>query len=428
MNAPQINEGRDLPLDGESRGVSRGLFSWAFGRFAAVRCNALLDQMDAGLHSGAIAGSLPDGSQRQLGGRGPGPIAEMNIRQWRALLRIGMSGSVGLYQGWAAKEWDSPDPVQIFDLFVRNRKTLGNSARASAPARLAMRVLHWMRRNSKAGSRRNIEFHYDLGNDFYTAWLDKSMTYSSALFAEPISGLEPLEAAQTSKNTALLGRLQLNAGESLLEIGCGWGGLAEQAVREYGVHYHGITLSREQKDFAEKRFADAGLNVPVEFSITDYRDVAGQYDGIASVEMVEAVGQEYWPDYLSCIARNLKPGGRAALQYISIEDDIFDAYSSGVDFIQRYIFPGGMLLSESRFRQIAEECGLVWKDQQNFGLHYAETLRRWRSQFDAAVAQGMLPASFDDKFIDLWRFYLMYCEGGFRGGGTNVAQVTLVKA
>jgi cyclopropane-fatty-acyl-phospholipid synthase len=428
MNAPQMNEGRDLSHDGESREGSCGLFSRLFGRYAAARCNALLDQMDAGLHSGAIAGSLPDGSQRQLGGRGPGPSAEMNIRQWRALLRIGMSGSVGLYQGWAAKEWDSPDPVQIFDLFVRNRKTLGNSARASAPARMAMRVLHWMRRNSKAGSRRNIEFHYDLGNDFYAAWLDKSMTYSSALFAEPISRSEALEAAQASKNAVLLDRLQMHAGESLLEIGCGWGGLAEQAVREYSVGYHGITLSHEQKDFAEKRTADAGFTDQAEFSITDYRDVAGQYDAIASVEMVEAVGQEYWPAYLSCIARNLKPGGRAAIQYISIEDDIFDAYASGVDFIQRYIFPGGMLLSESRFRNIAQEHGLIWKDQRNFGLHYAETLRRWRGQFDAAAAQGRLPKGFDDEFIGLWRFYLMYCEGGFRGGGTNVAQVTLVKA
>jgi cyclopropane-fatty-acyl-phospholipid synthase len=196
------------------------------------------------------------------------------------------------------------------------------------------------------------------------------------------------------------------------------------ALRRVKLRYHGITLSPQQKAFADARLAGKRHAAT---TLTDYRDLSGQYDAVCSVEMVEAVGQEYWPNYLDCIARTLKPGGRAALQYIRIEDDVFDAYANGVDFIQRYIFPGGMLLSESRFRALAESRGLKWLDQQDYGQHYAKTLRLWRERFDAAVEQGRLPAGFDAKFVALWRYYLMYCEGGFRGGGINVSQVTLLK-
>lgn len=385
----------------------------------------MLDRMDAGLIAGSIQGMLPDGSSRLLGGRAAGPDAVMNIVKWRALLRIGWSGSIGLYEGWAAGDWNSPDPVQIFALFVQNRVSLGNAARPSRLMRAVGRVLHWMRRNSRAGARRNIEFHYDLGNAFYAAWLDPTMTYSSALFTEPVLAQDSLASAQHRKIMHLLARLDLQDGDSLLEIGCGWGGLAEVALRDNNITYHGITLSNAQKSYADTRLScfDAAAQV----TITDYRDVHGQYDAIASVEMVEAVGQEYWPAYLDAIAGNLKPGGKAAIQYIRIEDDIFETYARNVDFIQRYIFPGGMLLSQSRFRQLAEERGLEWRDQQDFGLHYAETLRRWRGNFETAFATGMLPSGFDEKFSGLWRFYLMYCEGGFCGGGINVAQVTLTK-
>jgi cyclopropane-fatty-acyl-phospholipid synthase len=433
MNVPDTNKGRYLPAIGQGQAGGGGLFSLivdsaAFAKLAKRYCNALLDQMDAGLLEGVIEGSLPDGSRRILGGRMPGPNAEMNIRDWRALIRIGWAGSTGLYEGWAAREWDSPDPVQIFDLFVRNRRSLGNSARPSPAARLAGKLLHWMRRNTRTGAKRNIEFHYDLGNDFYAAWLDHSMTYSSALFTEPFSNSETLETAQAAKYTALLARLQLNDGDSVLEIGCGWGGFALAALQHRDIGYHGITLSGEQRGLARQKIADAGFAGQSDISITDYRDVTGEYDAIASIEMVEAVGQQYWPAYLDTIASRLKSGGRAAIQYIRIEDDIFDAYSSTVDFIQRYVFPGGMLLSESRFRQLAQQSGLSWHDSQDFGLHYAETLRRWHIRFNVAVAEGRLPPQFDENFIRLWQFYLMYCEGGFRGGGINVAQVTLVKA
>jgi cyclopropane-fatty-acyl-phospholipid synthase len=433
MNAPDIQKGRHLTDNGESQKVRGGLFSSLFDDFLARRCNALLDRMDAGIISGTIQGSLPNGSRRLLGGRAPGPAAEMNIRNWYALVRIGWSGSVGLYDGWAAGEWDSPDPVQIFNLFVLNRKTLGDTARAASGARHAGKLLHWFRRNSKSGSKRNIEFHYDLGNDFYAAWLDDGMAYSSAIYSKDISSDDAvdktlsLETAQGAKNNALLNRLALKDGNSVLEIGCGWGGLAVAALQTAKITYHGITLSHEQKAYADTRLSKAQFSDSAKVTITDYRDVHHQYDAIASVEMVEAVGQEYWPAYLDCISNNLKHGGRAAIQYIRIEDDIFDAYANSADFIQRYVFPGGMLISESRFRALAQERGLLWKDQQDFGLHYAETLRQWRMRFDAAAREGRLPKGFDEKFIRLWRFYLMYCEGGFLGGGINVSQVTLLK-
>jgi cyclopropane-fatty-acyl-phospholipid synthase len=416
MNAPDANRGRHLTRTTGLRAFTGGLFARGF--------RSILDRIDHGLEFGSIECTLPDGSMRLLGGRGHGPVAVGTLCSWKALLRLVRGGSAGWYEAWVAGEWTSPDPLQIFDLFMRNRVALGSVGRPSGLAKLVGIAMHALRRNSRTGARRNIEFHYDLGNDFYQAWLDKSMTYSSALFADPISAAEPLEAAQHRKIEALLGRLQLKAGDSLLEIGCGWGGLAEVALKQHPVRYHGITLSSEQKAYADARLAGLG---EASVTLTDYRDVRGQYDAIASVEMVEAVGQRYWPDYLSCIADCLKPGGRAAIQYIRIEDDIFESYANGTDFIQHYIFPGGMLLSESRFRAIAESNGLIWQDQHDFGQHYAETLRRWRTQFDAAVEAGSLPPGFDEKFVRLWRYYLMYCEGGFRGGGINVAQVTLIK-
>lgn len=416
MNAPNEARGRHL--------TRKAMFFAGSGGLFASGLHAVLDRIDSGLEFGTIEGTVPDGSTRILGGRGPGPVAVVNLRNWRALLRLMRGGSAGWYEAWTRAEWDSPDLVPLFDLFMRNRVALGSVGRPSGFVGMLGRIAHFFRRNNKRGARRNIEFHYDLGNDFYTAWLDRSMTYSSAIFAEPITEAESLEAAQECKINILLDRLELQDGQSLLEIGCGWGSLAEIALTKWRLNYHGITLSPEQKAFTDNRLAALG---DATIALTDYRDVTGQYDAIASVEMVEAVGQQYWPAYLDSISRCLKPGGRAAIQYIRIEDDIFEAYSRGADFIQRYIFPGGMLLSQSRFRALAEARGLKWHDQHDAGLHYAETLRRWRLRFDAALEEDRLPAGFDQKFIRLWRYYLMYCEGGFRGGGINVAQVTLVK-
>jgi cyclopropane-fatty-acyl-phospholipid synthase len=395
--------------------------SW-FARLLAPGFRGALDRIDRGLVWGSVDLSLPDGARRTLGGRGQGPRAEVTLRSWNALVRLAVSGSVGWYRAWAEGEWDSPDPVILFDLFMRNRATLGNAGRARGLGKWINRAAHWARRNSRSGSRRNIRFHYDLGSDFYSTWLDTTMSYSSALFAEPISADEPLEEAQRRKIRTLLDQLDLRSGDRLLEIGCGWGGLALTAYEEYGAAVTGITLSEDQKAYAQRRLGGAA-----EILLCDYRDVRGQFDAVASVEMVEAVGEDYWPDYMRVIARSLRPGGQAAIQFISIDDAIFEHYARNADFIQTYIFPGGLLISESRFRRAAEDAGLVWKDRRSFGLHYAETLRRWRARFDAAVAEHRLPAGFADAFIRLWRFYLMYCEGGFRGGGIDVVQVTLVK-
>ena len=376
-----------------------------------------LDRVDKGIEAGRIDITRPDGSRRTLGGRAPGPAAVVELRSWRAALRLGLSGSGGWYEAWEKGEWTSPDPVQAFAAFSRNRVALAGPARASGPWRLAKRVWHWLRRNSRAGSRKNIHFHYDLGNDFYAQWLDAGMTYSSALFAGPN---QPLEDAQAAKLDAMLERTDTKPGDTILEIGCGWGSFAEAALAG-GREIHGITLSTEQLAYAKARNPH-GL-----FSLTDYRDVAGAYDAVVSIEMAEAVGRQYWPAYLSAIAQALKPGGRAALQIITFDDELFEGYASNVDFIQTYIFPGGMLISESAFRALAAENGLEWRNRRNFGASYAETCKRWRENFDAAVAAGTLPKQFDARFIALWRYYLMYCEGGFRGGGIDVVQVTLVK-
>lgn len=378
----------------------------------------LLDRIDRGLTTGSLDVTLPGGGFRRLGGRAPGAAAVVDLRHWRALYRLATGGSSGWYEAWVAGEWASPDPTALFELFVANRQGLGETARARPWSRLARRIAHLARRNDRKGSRANVAYHYDLGNDFYAAWLDETLTYSSAIFADPA---EPLEAAQHRKLAAILDRTATRTGDHILEIGCGWGSFARIAS-EGGRRVHGLTLSTEQAAHVR------AIDLPnVEVSLTDYRDATGTYDAIASIEMVEAVGERYWPDYLAAIARLLKPGGRAAIQYIAIDDAIFEAYARNVDFIQSYVFPGGMLISERRFRAIAERAGLEWRDVHAFGLDYAETLHRWRVAFDRAEAEGRLPADLDTAFRNLWRYYLMYCEGGFRGGGITVAQVTLVK-
>lgn len=391
-------------------------------RWLAPLFHRLLDRIDLGLEQGSLEASLPDGTSRLLGGRADGPTCIVDLHSWRALVRLASGGSTGWYRAWAAGEWSSPDPVPLFALFMCNAVALGRVARARGPARWIGRIVHWVRRNSRAGSRHNIAYHYDLGNDFYSLWLDDNMHYSSGLFINPDNVIESLEAAQRRKVDAILDRLDLRDGDNLLEIGCGWGGLAEQAMERRAIAYSGLTLSAEQADYARDR-----LGSGAQILLTDYRDVRGQYDAIASVEMVEAVGQAYWPAYLDAIHRLLRPGGRAAVQYILIDDAIFENYARSADFIQTYIFPGGMLISERRFRALAQERGLEWRDVRRFGPHYAETLRRWRQRFDRAINDGRLPPVFDQHFVALWRYYLMYCEGGFRGGGIDVAQVTLVK-
>lgn len=416
---------RGRHLVAADRGFATG--GSALARLMAGGLRRVLERVDRGLQRGVIEATLPDGSHRTLGGRAPGPAPVVRLLSWRALGRLMTSGSVGWYKAWERGEWSSPDPVPLFELFMLNGESLGNTGRAKGLFRLINALAHRFRGNDKEGARENISHHYDLGNDFYRAWLDASMTYSSAVFAEPISQAESLESAQERKIRLLLDRLELEPGQRLLDIGCGWGGLAKVAARDCGVDVVGLTLSEEQKAFCDDRMARAGLSDRVEIRLQDYRDARGPFDALASVEMVEAVGQEYWPAYIESVARVLKPGGRAALQLISIREPLFEGYAANADFIQTYIFPGGMLISEKRLQALAEAAGLEWRDRKGYGFHYAETLKRWRARYDRAVAEDRLPDGFDQQFHQLWRYYLMYCEGGFRGGGIDVAQVTLVK-
>jgi cyclopropane-fatty-acyl-phospholipid synthase len=399
-----------------------GIAFWS--RLPSRAFEPVLERIDKGLLQGSLEAHLPDGTIRLLGGRQAGFAAIVHLESWRALIRLARSGSVGWYQAWEAGEWSSPDPVALFALFMANVRSLGKTARSTGLSRLLGRIGLARRHNSRRGARRNIAEHYDLGNDFYSLWLDETLTYSSA---RPSFPSEVLEDAQRRKIGELLDRLRLKDGQQLLEIGCGWGGLAEQALGLAGVGYTGLTLSTEQRAdvLAKPAIIRAGDRAQV--LLQDYRDTDGIYDAIASVEMVEAVGEHYWPTYLSTIARLLKPGGRAAIQFISIDDEVFPAYARRADFIQRFIFPGGCLISERRFRALAEQEGLCWTDQTRFGLDYAWTLRQWRDRFDAVVEAGLLPTRFDVHFVDMWRYYLMYCEGGFAGRGIDVSQVTLVK-
>ncbi|WP_324808712.1 cyclopropane-fatty-acyl-phospholipid synthase family protein [Sphingomonas sp. LY29] len=382
----------------------------------------LVDQLHDRLAIGGIDSTLPDGSKRRVGFHAPGPVAVVHLRSWMGLVRLATSGSVGWYKAWAAGEWTSPDPVPLFELFMANAVALGDLARAKGPMRIVNAIAHRLRDNAPVKARQNIAAHYDLGNDFYAAWLDPTMTYSSARFGVPG---QDLQIAQQAKIGALLDRLNLKSGDRLLEIGCGWGTLAIEAARR-GATVVGLTLSTEQKAWADERIAEAGLSDRIDIRLQDYRAIDERFDAVASVEMVEAVGQRYWPDYLDCIARNLRPGGHAALQFISIDHRLFDDYAKSADFIQAYIFPGGMLIDEPRFEALARGRDLSWDDRNGFGSDYAETLLEWRRRYDAAVAAGQLE-EFDEAFHNLWRYYLMYCEGGFRGRGIDVAQVTMIR-
>ncbi len=402
------------------------------GRFAKLLAGGfhrILDRIDAGLVHGTMLTRLPDGTERVLGGRGEGPFAEIDLTHWNALLRLATGGSAGWYQAWEAREWESPDPVQIFALFMQNAGHLGGIARAKGPWRWLLRRLHWLQRNTRDGARKNVSAHYDLGNDFYAAWLDPTMTYSSAM--DFIAG-DSLETAQRRKLDNIAARIGAEDGAKVLEIGCGWGALARRLAQD-GAEVRAVSLSSEQLDWARAQNAvgkpnSSGTGAPPVFELTDYRALEGRYDAIVSVEMIEAVGRDYWPSFVDCLARCLKPGGRAVLQYIWIRDDLFDAYAASADFIQTYVFPGGMLIRESELKALTAARGLDWREPAHFGPAYAETLHHWRDAFDAAVDEGRLPIGFDARFVRLWRYYLMYCEGGFRGGGIGVSQVTLVKA
>jgi cyclopropane-fatty-acyl-phospholipid synthase len=396
---------------------SHSVNRFAAGAPAAAR---LLLAALARLRHGALLLQAPDGATA-LYGEGAAPVT-LRLANWKLCGAVLRSGDIGLAESFIAGDWSTDNLPGLVELLARNRAELESLMYGSWWGSLLYRVRHLLNRNSRRGSRKNIHAHYDLGNAFYQRWLDPSMTYSSALFLEP--GMS-LEQAQAAKYGRILAQLQVEHGARVLEIGCGWGGFAETAARA-GVHVTGLTLSREQLAYAQVRLASAGLAERAELQLCDYRDAGGQYDAIASIEMFEAVGQQYWPGYFACLARKLKPGGRACVQTITIADELFERYSKGTDFIQQYIFPGGMLPSQAEFRRHAAQHGLRVEQELRFGRDYAETLRRWRAAFLREQEQ-IAPLGFDARFMRTWEFYLAYCEGAFDAGNTDVVQFTLVK-
>jgi cyclopropane-fatty-acyl-phospholipid synthase len=379
----------------------------------------------SGMSRGQLELHAPDGQIRRFGPGGPAAPgtssqpAVLEVIDWRFATATLKGGDVGFAESHMAGDWTTPDLVQLLSVLAANQSALERAFYGHAWARGLMRMRHWLRANTRRRAKKNIAAHYDLGNDFYALWLDRTMTYSSALYEGDPS--RSLEDAQQAKYDRLLGELALADGSHVLEIGCGWGGFAETAARA-GHRVHGISLSERQTELARARIAHAGLADRATLELRDYRDVRGVYDGIASIEMVEAVGEKFWPGYFASIRDALVPGGRACLQAITIADDRFDRYRTQSDFIQQYIFPGGMLPPPSRLVAEAERAGLGFVRSLTFGVDYAKTLRRWLAAVDLHAEP--IAARFDPSFLRCWRFYLAYCAAGFATGTTDVGQYT----
>ncbi|MDO9335397.1 MAG: cyclopropane-fatty-acyl-phospholipid synthase family protein [Caulobacter sp.] len=367
---------------------------------------------------------MPGGRRLEFRGAQPGPAAELIIKDYKAIGRVMSAADIGFAEGYMAGEWDTPDLPALLTAFTWNLDQIGRIMAGNPLVQAWNFLTHLLRPNDREGSKRNIHAHYDLGNRFYELWLDRTMTYSSARFERPD---QTLEEAQHEKYAALARSIELKSGQSVLEIGCGWGGFAEFAAREVGAKVTGITISKAQYDYARERMFRQGLADKADIQLIDYRDVPGRFDRVASIEMFEAVGEKYWPTYFGKIHDVLSPGGRAGLQIITIKDEFFDHYRSHADFIQKYVFPGGMLPSEEKLKAQTDRAGLDWTGLNRFGECYADTLNLWLQRFDAVWDQ-VRAQGFDERFRKLWRFYLAYCEAGFRTGRTNVVQLGLSRA
>ncbi|MCR5885009.1 cyclopropane-fatty-acyl-phospholipid synthase family protein [Rhizobacter sp. J219] len=374
----------------------------------------------AELRHGSLDVQLPDGTQLHFGQ--PGALrAAIRLRNWNVCGAALKSGDIGFAETFIAGDWTTPDLTTLLKLFIANRDEIETVVYGSWWGSLLYRVRHLFNRNSRTGSKKNIHAHYDLGNEFYRLWLDPTMNYSSAWFEGDTSG--DLVAAQWAKVRRALSECDVQPGDRVLEIGCGWGALAESAARDFNATVTGVTLSREQLAWGQQRLRDAGL--PGDLRFQDYRDIAdGPFDAICSIEMFEAVGREYWDGYFDTLKRNLKPGGKACIQSITIRDDLFERYVKSTDFIQQYIFPGGLLPSPSAFREAAAKAGLRVVNELSFGTDYAETLKRWRERFLAEETK-VRRLGFDTRFMRIWEFYLGYCEAAFAMGNTGVMQFTL---
>lgn len=390
-------------------------------RGAPARARIMLTAL-LGIEHGALVVQTPGGESLRFG-EAEGPAAQLIIRDFAFADRVAASGDIGFADGWVEGEWTSPDLAALLTLLSANADRLMRYLRGGFIARLLGRLAHKRRANTRDGARRNILAHYDLGNAFFEAWLDPSMTYSAARFDRAAT----LASAQTEKYAALARMLDLKPGDHVLEIGCGWGGFAEYAARAHGARVTAITISDQQFAYAQERLAKGGLAERVEVRRQDYRDVEGAFDAVASIEMVEAVGEAYWPTYFEKIAAVLKPRGRAAIQSITIRDDLFQTYRRRADFIQRYVFPGGMLPSVAQLRAHTAQAGFNWLGAEPFGLSYATTLAEWARRFESRWP-SIQTLGFDDRFRRLWLFYLAYCEAGFRTERTDVVQFALEKS
>lgn len=381
----------------------------------------VLERIDVG----QLTFTSPEGNTHTFSGATPGPHADLRFADWGVAAEVLKSAEIGLAECYRDQRLFTSNLTAFLELCALNQCALEKVFYGKPWVALLLRIRHWLRANTRAGSKRNIAAHYDLSNDFYRLWLDETMTYSSALF----DGNHALTTsfAQTAKYERILQELNPQPGETILEIGCGWGGFAEHAARSRNVKVHGITLSREQLAFARERIAKAGLDDRATFEFIDYRDVKGQFDHIVSIEMFEAVGEQYWPTYFSTVHQRLKPGGRAVIQAITIDEAAFPRYRATSDFIREYIFPGGMLAPVKRFVVDAAHAGFNVGAPHLFGLDYAETLRRWHDTVNQQ-ALNIHALGFDEKFLQIWRFYLCYCEAGFRARRTDVMQITLTRA
>ena len=396
-------------------------FSLPQGTPAAARTALRLLQR---LQHGSLTVQLPDGALHHFGD-GHGPAAAMTLRNWQVCRAALKSGDIGFAESYIAGDWTTPNLTELLKVFLANRQHVDDVIYGSWAGRLLYRIKHLLNRNTRHNSQKNIHAHYDLGNAFYELWLDDTMNYSSAWFE---AGPEQdMRSAQHAKVRRALRMARVQPGDRVLEIGCGWGALAEMSTTEFQARLTGVTLSTEQLDFARRRMQALGVQDRADLRLQDYRDIHdGPYDAVCSIEMVEAVGREYWPTYFSAIERLLKPGGRACIQSIVIDDALFDRYIGSTDFIQQYIFPGGCLPCPREFRQAAEAAGLQVEDSFAFGQDYAETLRRWRERFLAQRSQ-IQQLGFDERFMHIWEFYLAYCEAGFSMGSIDLVQYTLVK-
>jgi cyclopropane-fatty-acyl-phospholipid synthase len=394
-----------------------------------------MKQLSAALHSrllasllgraehGSIRIAAPDGRAIEQRGRHEGPAAAIHIRHWRALRRLILGGALGFAESYLDGEWDTPELAAVLRYGAVNLDTTPESLPGTPWARLKARLSHVAQPNSRAGSRRNIRKHYDLGNEFYRRWLDHTMTYSSAIFESPA---DELATAQENKFRRIARLLDLQPSHEVLEIGCGWGGFARWAAKEIGCRITAITISPAQHDFTQAGVQKEGLGERITVRQQDYRDVAEHFDRIASIEMFEAVGERYWPIFFKQVFERLKPGGVAALQIITIADEFFDSYRRKADFIQRYIFPGGMLPSLSALRSQAAAAGLEWRADSGFGAHYAMTLAQWRQRFES-VWPEIRQLGFDERFRRMWNYYLAYCEVGFSMGRIDLKQLAVAR-